>query len=172
MPPFNESMSEYKKQLEKGEIQIAYKGLMDYIMGLKAYLKKHYPDYYLPGGIYYGYMDMTYFSVNPRSLIQRNLKIAIVFIHQAFRFEAWLAGANKQVQQEYWELIKHTGWDKYRLVPSTKGADSILEHILVEHPDFSDLNALTKQIESETLIFIQDIENFLLTLPDKTKEAI
>jgi hypothetical protein len=29
------------------------------------------------------------------------------------------------------------------------------------NPDFSDLDALTTQIESETLKFIEDIENFL-----------
>jgi hypothetical protein len=172
MPTFHESMSEYKKQLEKGEIQLAYKGLMEYIMGLKVYIKKEYPDYFVPGGIYYGYMDMTYFSVNPKSLKQRNLKIAVVFIHQAFRFEAWLAGANKQVQQEYWQLIKESGWDQYRLVPTTKGVDSILEHILVDHPDFSDLDALTKKIESETLIFIQDIESFFTLHYNDKKESI
>jgi hypothetical protein len=43
-------------------------------------------------------MDMTNFSFIPKSFKQRNLKIAVVFIHEAFRFEAWLAGYNKQVQ--------------------------------------------------------------------------
>jgi len=41
------------------------------------------------------------------------------------------------------------------------GFDSILEHILVEYPDFSDLDALKKQIEIGTLEFIEEIENFL-----------
>ena len=42
-----------------------------------------------------------------------------------------------------------------------KGVDSVVEHILVDNPDFSDLDALTKQIEQGTLKFIQDIESFL-----------
>ena len=42
-----------------------------------------------------------------------------------------------------------------------KGIDSILEHILVDNPDFSDLDALTAQIEHETLAFITEIESFL-----------
>jgi hypothetical protein len=106
-------------------------------------------------------MDMTYFSVIPESLKQRNLKIAIVFIHDTCRFEAWLAGYNKQVQTKYWELFKENDWDQYHIVPTTKGVDSIIEHVLVDSPDFSDLDTLTKQIERETLKFITDVESFL-----------
>jgi hypothetical protein len=32
---------------------------------------------------------------------------------------------------------------------------------LVDNPDFSDLNGITKQIEKETLNFLNDIEDFL-----------
>jgi len=163
MTPFNESMLEYKKQLQKGAIKKAYKGLMDYIMGLRTLFKNKYPDYYVSGSLYYGYMDMTYFSFIPKSLKDRNLKIAIVFVHDTFRFEVWLAGYNKQAQTQYWKLFKESGWKKYHIVPDTKRVDAILEHILVDNPDFSDLDALTTKIESETLKFIQDVESFLST---------
>lgn len=161
MATFQECMQEYRKQLEKGAIQAAYKGLMEYMMALRTQFSSQYPDYAVSGSIYYGYMDMTYFSFNPKSLKQQNLKIAIVFLHEAFRFEVWLAGYNKQVQAKYWKMIQASGWDAYRLVPSIKGADSIIEHTLVENPDFGDLEALTGQIEKETLKFIQDVEGFL-----------
>jgi hypothetical protein len=46
-----------------------------------------------------------------------------------------------------------------------KGVDSIIEHTLVENPDFSDLNSLTKQIEGEGLKFIGDVEHFLSKNP-------
>jgi hypothetical protein len=163
METFHEYTDEYRKQLEKGAIQKAYKGLMEYIMELKTYFKNKYPDYFVSGSLYYGYMDMTYFSFFPESLKQRQLKIAIVFIHEAFRFEVWLAGYNKQVQSKYWKLIKESGWNQYQLVPSTQGADSIIESIVVDHPDFRDLDALTKQIEGATLKFIEDVEGFLST---------
>jgi hypothetical protein len=156
-----EPMNEYRKQLEKGAIQKAYKGLMEYVMGLRTHFKNKYPDYVVSGSMYYGYMDMTYFSCFPKSLKDRGLKIAIVFLHESFRFEAWLAGYNKQVQANYWKLFKASDWNAYRLVPSTKGADSIIEHILVDNPDFRDLDALTDQIERETLKFIKDVESFL-----------
>ncbi len=162
MELFHEYIDEFKKQLQKGQIQKAYRGLMDYILGLKSYLKKKYPDYYVSGNIYYGYMDMTYFSFTPESLKQRKLKIAIVFNFDAFRFEIWLGGYNKQVQNEYWKLFKNSDWNTYHLVSNTKDVDAIIENVLVERPDFSDVDSLTKNIEKATLEFIKDIENFLL----------
>jgi hypothetical protein len=161
MESFQEYMNEYRKQLEVGAIKAAYRGLMEYIMDLRTLFKNKYPDYFISGSIYYGYMDMTYFSFIPKSLKDRNLKIAIVFNHDAFRFEAWLAGYNKQVQQKYWKLIKENDWKQYRIVPTTIGVDSIIEDILVDNPDFGDLEAITKQIERATLKFIKDIESFL-----------
>jgi hypothetical protein len=161
MKPFQESISKYREQLKKGDIQAAYRGLMEYMMDLKNHFTKKYPDYDVPGSIYYGYMDMTYFSIFPKSIKQRKLKIAVVFLHEAFRFEVWLSAVNKQVQKQYWELFKETGWDKYKIVPPGKGVDSIVENILVDEPDFSDLATLTKQIETGVLKFIQNIEGFL-----------
>ena len=161
MESFHEYINEYRKQLEKGAIQEAYKGLMEYIMSLRTHLKNKYPDYFVSGSIYHGYMDMTYFSFFPKSLKDRKLKIAIVFIHDPFRFEVWLAGNNKRVQSKYWKLFKESDWNKYHIVSTTKGVDSIVEYILVDNPDFSDLDTLTKQIERATLKFIKDVEGFL-----------
>ncbi len=161
MKPFPEYMNEYRKLMEKGDIKEAYKGLMEYIMELRSYFKKNYPKYSGSGSIYYGYMDMTYFPLFPDSLKQRKLKIGIVFIHATCRFEVWLVGVNKQAQIKYWKLFKESNWNIYRIPPTIKGVDSIIESTLVENPDFSDLDALTKQIESETLKFIKNFEDFL-----------
>ena len=158
---FQKYMNEFRKQLEKGTIKEAYKGLMKYIMDLKTYFKNKYPDYFVSGSIYFGYMDMTYFSFIPQSLKRRKLKIAIVFNYDAFRFEVWLGGYNKQIQTKYWKLFKESSWRKYHIVKPVKGVDSILEYILVENPDFSNLDNLTKQIEEGTLKFIKDVESFL-----------
>lgn len=154
-------MMEYKKQLEKGSIQKAYKGLMDYTRGLRTHFQNKYPDLSGSAGMYYGYMDMTYFPLFPKSLKDRKLKIAVVFLHEAFRFEVWLTGVNKEVQEKYWNLIKESGWDQYPLVPTTQGVDAILEHVLVDNPNFDDTDALTRQIESGTLKFIREVEHFL-----------
>jgi hypothetical protein len=161
MASLQEYMNEYGKQMEKGYINKAYQGLMKYIMDLRTYFSNKYPDYFVSGSIYYGYMDMTYFSFSPESLKGRKLKIAIVFIHDTCRFEVWLAGYNRQVQQEYWELFIERDWNKYHIAPAGKGVDYIVESVLVDAPDFNDLDTLTEQIETGTLSFIRDIEGFL-----------
>jgi hypothetical protein len=162
MDTFSECMAEYQKQMQIGMVPKAYKGLMDYILDLRNYFKKKYPDWSVSGSLYTGYMDMTYFALVPDSFKQRGLKIAVVFIHETCRFEVWLSAVNKQVQAEYWQVINDSGWSTYRLVPSVQGYDSILETVLVESPDFGDLNGLTGQIEQGTASFIQDVEKFLI----------
>ena len=62
---------------------------------------------------------------------------------------------------KYWKVITESGWDQYKIAPQGKWADSILEHVLVEDPDFSDLEKLTGQIDHGTSKFFDDIESFL-----------
>lgn len=162
MKNFHECVDTYKEHLKEGCIQVAYKGLIDYIMSLRLYFCKKYTDFHVPSNIYYGYMDMTYFSIIPNSLKDKKLKIAIVFNYEKFDFEVWLSAVNKNVLMEYWYLIKDKNWDKYKIVKPGKGIDFILHYNIVENPDFSNLDELTKKIEKGTLKFIKDIENFLL----------
>jgi hypothetical protein len=161
---FHAKMMDYKKQAEKKTIPEAYKGIMEYIQSLRSYFKNKYPFYHVPSNIYYGYMDMTYFSIIPESLKHKKLKFALVFIHEHCRFEVWLCGSNKLVQLKYWKLLKEKKWNKYHLPESIKGIDSIIENILIEHPNFDDLDKLTKQIEKGTVKFIDDVQLFLSRL--------
>lgn len=161
MKPFHECMDEYRTQMKKGVIREAYRGLMEYLMGLRTHFQKEFPEYTVSGNLYPGYMDMTYFSVVPDTFRRRKLKVAIVFLHETCSFEAWLAGSNKQVQAHYWMMFQESGWNRYRMPETIRGADSILEYTLAERPDFYDLISLTAQIESGTREFIRDIEDFL-----------
>ena len=161
METLQENMLEFRKQLEKGAIQKAYQGLMQYMLGLKSHFDSQYPDLSVSGSMYPGYMDMTYFSIFPKSLKDRELKIAVVFVYDAFQFQVWLSGRNQQVLAKYWKIFTASSWDQSRIAPQGKWADSILEHVLVDNPDFGDVEALTRQIEQGTLKFIQDVEGFL-----------
>ena len=161
MGSFSESMKEYRQQLEKGAIQEAYQGLMQYFRDLRTHFRDAYPQYSVSGNIYYGYMDMTYFSLFPESLKRRRLKTAIVFVYDSFRFEVWLSGSNRKVQSKYWKLLKESDWNKYDLASNPKREDYVIDHILVSNPDFGDLDALTSQIERGTLEFIKDVEGAL-----------
>jgi hypothetical protein len=146
-------------QLRTGAVQRAYKTLLGTVMDLRVHFQNRYPSYSI-SGLYQGYMDMTYFAIVPPSLKHRNLKIAIVFNYEAFRFEAWLSGTNRQVQRKYWELFRDSGWTEYRVVTPAKGVDSIIECNLAENIDFGDLDCLTADIEENTVKFINNVEKF------------
>ena len=161
MDSFSDLMFIYSRELKNGVIQQAYKGLMDYISSLRTFIQKNYPGFDVPSNIYQGYMDMTYFSIIPAALKPRKLKIAVVFVYDSFRFEVWLSGYNRQVQAKYWQALQNCGLVQYRLVEDPLKADSILEHILVEDPNFDDMDELTRQITEGVLAFIADIESFL-----------
>jgi hypothetical protein len=165
MDSLQECVDEYRHQLEKGAIQKAYRGLMEYVSDLRTHFGSEYPDRFAPGSIYHGYMDMTYFPIFPKALKSRKLKIALVLVHETTSFEVWLSGFNKQAQTKYWNLFKQSDWNRYRIPSTTKGVDSVVEHTLVDTPDFGDLDALTKQIETGTISFINDIEDFLSDKP-------
>jgi hypothetical protein len=137
---------------------------MDYMQGLKTYFKNKYPDYSVGSNLYQGYMDMTYFSLFPDYLKERKLKIAIVLIHDKMRLEVWLSGVNKEIQARYWEIFKTKDLKNYRLTATLKGEDSIVEHTLVDKPDFDNPDSLTRLIENGTIKFINDIEGMLTNI--------
>jgi hypothetical protein len=130
------------------------------MMELRSHFKKKHPTYSV-SGLYQGYMDMSYFAVAPPFLKQRKLKIAIVFNYDAFRFEAWLAAANRPVQRQYWELFREGQWPDYRVVAPAAGVDSILECDLADGFAAGDLDKLTAGIETKVAQFIADVERFL-----------
>ena len=161
MESFQKSISVFKKQLEKGDIQVAYKGILEYVSSLKNHFQKKYPEFQVPSNIYFGYLDMTYFSILTDSLKEKKLKIALVLNYEPFRFEVWLSGVNKKVLSKYWNLIKDKEWGEYRVVKPGPGIDFILEYIIDDNPDFSNLDNLTKKIDRDTLKFINDVEKSL-----------
>jgi hypothetical protein len=159
---FQASIDVYRQQLAKGVIQTAYKAVMSYLDGLRLLFEKKYPDFYV-SSIHYGFMDYSYFYFFPKQLKQQKLKIVLIFAHETFRFEVWLAGYNKNVQAKYWNLFKEANYNKHHVPASINGVDSIVEHVLVKNADFSNPDALTSQIEDGALKFIADIEEFIST---------
>jgi hypothetical protein len=81
---------------------------------------------------------VTDFSFSPQLLKRRKLKIAIVFLHDAFRFEVWLVGYNRTVQRQYWKLFTESNYNNYHITTSAKGVDAIIDYIVIENPDFID----------------------------------
>jgi hypothetical protein len=150
-------IEEFERQLNKGSLQRAYRALLSYMMELRTYFKNKHPSFSV-SALYQGYMDMTYFAVCPKTLSQRDLKIAIVFHYEAFCFEAWLAGKNRKINRQYWELFKDKQWPGYRFVKPDKGVDSIVECDLVKGFEPGDTEGLTARIETGVCAFIKIIE--------------
>jgi CRISPR/Cas system endoribonuclease Cas6 (RAMP superfamily) len=160
MESLKDYIEEYTKQLTKGQIQKAYKGIMTFMSELKNNLANKYPEY-VSGTLYFGYMDMTYFAFTPAELKKRNLKIAVVYLHEQNRFEIWLGGGNRKIQAEYIEFFKNKNIGNYKLSQIQHGVDSIIEMQIVEHPDFDNVEKLSMTIESKTIEFANDMLSML-----------
>lgn len=160
MQSLNESVKEYTVQLQQGQIQKAYKGIMIFMSGLKTWLESRHPEC-TATGLYLGYMDMTYFAFTPQVLKQRSLKIAIVYLHEQNRFEVWLGGANRKVQAKVIDVLKGKDLDGLILSEIKPGVDSIVEMELVEKPDFDHPEELMLAIESKVIEFTEKIVKLL-----------
>ncbi len=165
LQPVQEAVEELRRQLGKGAIQQAYRALLSYMMGLRTHFANRYGAHAV-SGLYQGYMDMTYFALSPPSLKRRDLKVAIVFNYDAFKFEAWLAARNRKVQRQYWELFRDGGWAGFRVVTPAAGIDSIVECDLTGNFDLGKPDALTSEIEHATNAFIGNVERFLVEQPE------
>ena len=153
----------YKKQLDNGQIQRAYRGILSFMSSLKTYLNQDYPDY-TAGALYPGYMDMSYFSFTPPELKRKKLKLAIVYLHEKGIFEIWLSANNRKIQADYIRQLQGKNIKGYKLSEVCPGVDSIIESILVEQPDFDRPDDLKAQIKNNTLKFSDDVISILSAL--------
>lgn len=120
---------------------------------LKSYLEKAHPDF-VTSALYFGYMDMTYFAFTSPELKAKMLKVAIVYLHVENRFEIWLSGANRAVQCQYHQALVGKDLGAFKLSLIKPGVDAIVEYVLVETPDFDDVERLKVCIEKTSLDFI------------------
>ena len=143
----NTLVASYKKQLQIGDIQVAYSKLVKYVTSLKTHCANTLGHRFEFGNIFQGYMDYTYFYFTNEHFKGMKLKLGLVLNHSDMRFELWLLGQTKDIQKKYWHLLRHTTWIKTDEIPKY----SIFEHILIEQPNFDDLSTLTIQIEKALL---------------------
>ncbi|MBK5719875.1 hypothetical protein JGH11_03225 [Dysgonomonas sp. Marseille-P4677] len=158
MEDFNRYVFLYKEALGEGNIQKAYTGLVKYVLSLKAYCSQHMADKYSFGNVSPGYMDYTYFPFFDEFLRKKKLRFGVVLNHEKIRFELWLMGQNAEVQKEYWHLLKSTKWNKEK---TTMPKYSVLEVVLVDNPDFDQLDVLTQSILGETTKLASEIMDYL-----------
>jgi hypothetical protein len=149
----NYFVAAYKEALKNGDVQVAYAELVKYVQRLKTAISKDLSDTYSVGNVFQGYMDYTYFYLSNNFLKDKKLKLGLVFNHNHVRFEVWLLGQTKDVQENYWRLLKNTKW----IIGSEMPRYSIFEVILIDNPDFDDLNTLTESIKNKLISVAEDI---------------
>jgi len=135
MKTLNKIIYEYTSHLKQGEIQIAYKGILEFLGKLRAEFIKDYPHYDV-SSIYQGYMDMSYFSLSTKSLKDKGLKIAIVYLHENGAFEVWLSARNRDIAFKYKTVISSKIFDNSDLFHDEHNQDAIVECVLISKPDF------------------------------------
>lgn len=156
MKNLNHYVAIYKEQLNKGDILIAYNELVKFVMKLRVDFIKSLAEQYSFSGILHGYMDYTYFYYTNDMLKSKKLKLGLVLNHLEMRFEIWLLGNTKTVQKNYWDLLKHSKWNKDKIeMPKY----SILEVVLEKEPDFDKLPLLSKKIENRLTEISEEIIN-------------
>jgi len=162
MEKLNDYIAIYKEQLDKGDIQKAYKGLIKYMLSLKSYLSKELQNSFFFGNISLGYMDYSYFPFFNEFLREEKLRFGIVLNHEKCRFELWLMGQNADIQRKYWEMLKTTKWNRDKeMMPKY----SVLEVILVKTPNFNELDILSQEIEKETIRITREIIDCIERIP-------
>lgn len=153
-------LAAFKEAVAEGQIPRAYRTVQSFISQLRRHLGEVFPGARM-SGMYQGALDFTHFALTPPSLRQRRLKIVVVFNYSAFRFEAWLAGATRQVQHHHWDLLRDEHWPGDRVSTPGPGVNSIIERDLVSDCDFGDFEALNALIEAKTRAFLEDVQRAL-----------
>lgn len=154
----NEQIMEYTQHLRQGRIQVAYKGILDFLGKLRSEFIKKYPHYNV-SGIYQGYMDMSYFSFSTKSLNEKGIKIAIVYLHEKGSFEVWLSARNRDIAKRYASALFDKISGNAEVFHDVRNPDAMIESVLTTAPDFDDQSSLMDTIS-------QGVEKFLMTIID------
>lgn len=160
MCALNDDIREYTKLLKEGAIPRAYRGILSFMSELMRKMSASHPDHAV-SALYAGFMDMTYFAITPAELKGKNLKVAVVYLHEDNRLEVWLGGGNRKIQAEYIGKLSGADIGPYTLSRVSPGIDSIIEKRLVEHPDFEDKEVLIRRLEKGVTAFIGDMIEIL-----------
>jgi hypothetical protein len=160
MKTLNQLINDYSRHLQEDNIQIAYKGILDFIGSLRSDFINKYPDDGI-GNIYQGYMDMSYFPVSPKLLKEKGLKIAVVYLHEKGAFEVWLSARNREILRKYKAILENKGTDHINLFHDESNEDAAIECTLISVPDFDNQALLMEKIEQGTEKFISIISELL-----------
>ena len=140
----------YKKLIQTTELERSYQEFLRLFRFLRVELEKELPDYRFQGNIVENGMDYSYFQFTNDTLKKKGLKIAVTFVHRNFQFEVWLSGFNRNLQCDYYELLKNTR-QPFLLTKDPKKSDYSLRIPLDQTIDISDGKRVLSEIKDASL---------------------
>lgn len=154
----NARIPAYKSAFSSGELQRTYQDLVGVVQNLRTELSKRYETEFSVAAVLHGYIDFTYFYLQNEYLKSKKLKLGLVFNHQKANFELWLLGQTKDVQVQYWKMLRGAKWVNPEAMPTY----SIFETpLLLDAPDFDDAAKLTETVCSRFDALLQEILELL-----------
>ena len=160
MKTLSQLISDYTVCLQQKDLQLAYKGILEFMSKLRADFIKRYPQYDA-GSMYPGYLDMSYFSLSTQSLKDKGLKLAVVYLHQSGHFEVWLSAKNRAILNTYQPAVGRILADTPALFHDPGNQDAVVEATLASAPDFDDPAALIDTIEQGVAMFVAAVTSRL-----------
>lgn len=169
MNTLDDDVRELQRRLSDGLIRRAYEGIISCMSRLRTVFANLRGERAV-GGLYQGYFDMTYFALFSDGLKERDLKLALVFNYETFRFEVWLAARNRKIQRQYWELFRDHGYRKHRLVEPAVGTDAIVTAVLAAGDSMENEESLTHRIVEGVAAFEREIVSFVSGVDARQKQ--
>lgn len=160
MKTLSQLISDYTVCLQQNDLQLAYKGILEFMSKLRADFIKRYPQYDA-GSMYPGYLDMSYFSLSTQSLKDKGLKLAVVYLHQSGHFEVWLSAKNRAILKTYAPAVGRILAEAPALFHDAGNQDAVVEATLASAPDFDDPAALIDTIEQGVAMFVAAVTSRL-----------
>ena len=154
----NYYISVYQEQMKSGEVQKAYSFLLKYVVQVKTSFEKSFSKEYSCGNVSPGYLDYSYFSFANEYLKGKKLRFGIVLNHSEMRFELWLLGQNKEIQNRYWDMFKGSKWNEGR---TKRPQYAELEIVLIDNPNFEKIDELTDDIINKAVIEAEEVIAYL-----------
>lgn len=160
MKTLNQLIEQYTRELQRGELQTAYRGIAAFLGKLRGLFIKNHPELDV-SSVYQGYMDMSYFSVTNEALKKHGLKVAIVYLHEKGSFEVWLSARNRKTAESHASKLSHYISGAEGLFHDAGNPDAIMESVVTSNPDFDDESSLAENIQQGVERFIEMVNGWL-----------
>lgn len=164
MRSLNQQIDGYTELVRQGEVTAAYKGIMEFMGQLRGAFTSSDMGIEVGGGLYQGYLDMTYFPLTTPMLRKKGLKIAVVYLHDKKAFEAWLSARNRTILSHYRAMFDEAILDEVEVFHDEENPDAAVECLLTSSPDFDHQDRLMADLVSGTEAFIEAIQKVIAKL--------